>query len=290
MKKHQPGLAAILVLAMASVACGFIGTQPAVKIKTGAVQGAEIQLPMPEASATGVELKLRFIAGKLSLAPGATEGLASGRATFNAVELEPKTAVTGSSYTLYQGDPTGQAIPSIEGNILNEWTLQLADRPMSLNINAGPYTGSFELGALSLEKLTITEIGSQLKAAFSKPNQVEMSTFAFSTGGSDVQLKGLANANFEQMTFQSGAGNYTLSFDGDLKRDATVKIDSGMSTVNIIVPKGVNARVTFDGGLTSVEAKAPWQQNGSTYSLSGTGPTISITVTMGAGTLNLMAQ
>ncbi len=290
MKQHHSILAAILILVLAAVACGFINKQPAVKIKAGALQGAEIRLPMPQASAAGIELELRFLAGKLNLRPGAVEALASGKATFNAVELQPKTEVTGSSYKVFQGDPANQGIPSIEGDIQNEWDLQLADRPMSLNINAGAYTGGFELGGLSLEKLTITEIGSDLKAAFSKPNRVKMSTFAFSTGGSNVELRGLGNANFEQMTFQSGAGNYTLSFDGELKRDATVKIDSGMSTVNIIVPKGINARVTFDGGLTAVQPDGPWQQNGNVYSLSGSGPTISVAVTMGAGTLNLKTE
>jgi hypothetical protein len=53
-----------------------------------------------------------------------------------------------------------------------------------------------------------------------------------------VELKGLANANFEQMSFTSGAGDYTLSFNGDLQRDASVTIDSGFGTVNIIVPEG----------------------------------------------------
>ncbi len=290
MKNHHAILAAILMLALAAVACGFINKQPAVKIKTGALQGAEIRLPMPEASTAGIELELRFIAGKLNLRPGAHEALAAGKATFNAVELQPKTEVVGSSYKVYQGDPANQGIPSIEGDIRNEWDLQLADRPMSLNINAGAYTGSFELGGLSLERLAITEVGSDLKAAFTQPNQVEMSAFEYSTGGSNVELKGLANANFETMTFQSGAGNYTLSFDGELKRDAAVKIGSGMSTVNIVMPKGVSAHVTFDGGLTSVKSDGPWQQNGNVYSLSGSGPTITITVTMGAGTLNLKAQ
>ena len=60
------------------------------------------------------------------------------------------------------------------------------------------------------------------------------------------------NANFERMTFNSGAGDYTLSFDGDLQRDASVTIDTGAATVNIILPEGANAQVTFDGGLTTV--------------------------------------
>jgi hypothetical protein len=102
-----------------------------------------------------------------------------------------------------------------------------------------------------------------------------------------MELKGLANANFAQMTFTSGAGDYTLSFDGDLQRDARVTIDAGVSTVTIIVPEGVNAQVTFEGGLASVNAEDDWEQNGDLYTLSGSGPTITVTVKMGVGTLNL---
>ncbi len=290
MNKRFQMLAAALTLALVALACGFGSTQSGVKIKAGAAQKADIRVSMPEPSADGIELTLQFIAGKLTLAPGAADALASGTAVFNAVELEPKTEVSGSSYKLYQGDPAAKALPTIEGDIQNEWDLHLANRPVSLTINAGPYEGNFELGGLSLENLTISEVGSNLTAAFSKPNLVEMSTFAFSTGGSKVNLRGLANANFERMTFASGAGDYTLSFDGDLKRDAAVKIDSGMSTTTIIVPTGVNARVTFDGGLTSIKMDGGWQQNGNVYTLAGSGPTISITVTMGAGTLNLQTQ
>lgn len=117
-----------------------------------------------------------------------------------------------------------------------------------------------------------------------------MSSFTFSTGGSSMELKGLANANFERMNFSSGAGTYTLSFDGELQRDASVMIDTGASTVNIIVPEGVNARLTYEGGLSSVDAGAGWVKNGNIYTLSGSGPTITITTKIGVGILNLKTE
>lgn len=284
-------LAAALVLALVTMACGLININlPVTQIKTGPTQTVDIQVPIPGEPSTGVELNLEFIAGEMKLAPGASEYLASGTATFNAADFEPKVETNGSSYTLRQGDMMIEGIPNFKDNIKNEWDLQLANTPMSLNIKAGAYTGSFELGGLSLEKLAISEGGSDFRGSFSKLNIVEMSSFTFSTGGSNMELKGLANANFEQMTFNSGAGNYTLSFDGDLQRDASVTIETGMSTVNIIVPEGVNAQVTFEGGLSSVNAGGGWDQNGSVYTLSGSGPTITITVKMGAGTLNLKTE
>jgi hypothetical protein len=237
-----------------------------------------------------VELNLEFVAGELKLTPGSDGQLASGRAIFNATDFEPKVEASGSSYLLRTGDMKIEGIPVFTDDLQNEWDLQIANTPLSLNIQAGAYSGLFELGGLSLEKLAISEGGSDLTAAFSEPNRVEMSTFTFSTGGSSVDLKGLANANFEQMTFSSGAGECTLSFDGDLQRDASVKIDSGVGTLTVIVPEGVNAQVNFDGGLTTVNIDGGWVQNGSIYSLSGSGPILSIKVSMGAGTLNLKTE
>jgi hypothetical protein len=283
-------LAAAIVLALITTACGVNIKLPVTQIKTGPTRTVDIQVPMPEEPSTGVALNLEFLAGQMKLTPGASGYLASGTATFNAADFEPKVEAAESSYTLHQGSLKIEGIPNFQKDVKNEWDLQLANTPMSLNIKAGAYTGNFELGGLSLEKLAISEGGSDFTGAFSKPNNVEMSSFTLSTGGSKMELKGLANANFEQMTFTSGAGDYTLSFDGDLQRDASVTIETGVSTVNIIVPAGINARVTFDGGLSTVNAGGGWSQNGSIYALSGNGSTITIMVKMGVGTLNLKTE
>lgn len=95
-------LTAALALILVTLACGF--KPPVTQIKTGTLQGVEIQVPLPEESTTGLELNLEFVAGDLKLAPGASGYLASGQATFNAVDFGPKVESTGSSYTLSQGD------------------------------------------------------------------------------------------------------------------------------------------------------------------------------------------
>jgi len=281
-------LAAALIMSFVTMACGI--SLPVTQIKTGSIQGVEIQVPMPEEASTGVELNLEFVAGDLKLAPGANGYLASGKATFNAVDFGPKVEATGSSYTLRQGDLEIEGVPVAQEDLINEWDLQLANTPMSLNIQAGAYNGNFELGGLSLEELTISEGGSDLKCKFSEPNLVEMSSFTFYTGGSSLELKGLANANFAQMYFNAGAGDYTLSFDGNLQRDVAVMIDAGVGTVNLIIPEDVNTKLAFEGGLTTINIDGAWSQNGNNYTISGNGPGLTIMVKMGAGTLNLKTE
>jgi hypothetical protein len=285
MKTHKYILTAVLVLALVTVACGI--NLPVTNIQTGPTQTVDIQIPMPKESSSGVDLNLEFVAGELNLAPGASQYLASGTATFNVPEFEPKLESSGFSYTLRPSDPDIEGIPNFKGDLINTLDIKLADTPMNLNIKAGAYTGTYELGGLSLKKLAISEGGSDVTLAFSSPNQVEMSSFTYSTGGSKMVLKGLANAHFAQMTLSSGAGDYTLDFAGELQRDASVKIDSGAATVNIIVPQGMDVRLTFDGALTDVNVAGAWKKNGSAYSIPGSGPTLTLTVTMAAGTLNL---
>jgi hypothetical protein len=211
-------------------------------------------------------------------------------AAYNAVDLAPKLAASGSTSRLSTGNREIEGIPKFEDELINEWDLKLADTPMKLKIHTGPYTGAFELGGLSLERLEISEIGSDLIAAFSQPNHVPMSAFVLETGGSNMTLTGLANANFEQMSLESGAGTYTLSFDGELQREAGVDIDTGLSTLTLIVPAGTNARVIYDGGLSSVTTVGDWRQEEQVYTLAGSGPLLDIKIKMGLGSLNLKAE
>jgi hypothetical protein len=283
-------LAAVLVVSLVASACGI--ALPVTKIQTGPRQTFDIQVPLPEDSSTCLELHLEFRTGELKLYPETAPSgyLVSGSMIYNAADFEPKVDSVGSAYTIRQGDVKIDSIPVNQKELENEWDLQLATMPLRLSINAGPYNGNFELGGLALKELAVSEAGSDVTCSFSTPNLVEMTSFSYETGGSNLVMKGLANANFAQMTFRAGAGDYTLSFDGDLQREASVTIDAGLGTLNIIVPEGVNAQVNFDGGLTSINLDSGWVQNGKVYTHPGSGPSISIIVKMGVGTLNLKAE
>ena len=158
---------------------------------------------------------------------------------------------------------------------------------MNLEIQAGGYTADYEFGDLSLQNLKIADGAADVSLSFSKSNRVEMDTFRYSSGASNITFDNLANANFDQMIFQSGAGSYRLNFSGELKRDALVRIETGFSTLTVIVPKGVNAVLEIEGGLSNVDLGGDWTKTGSQYVLSGSGPTLRFTVKMGAGTLRL---
>ncbi len=143
---------------------------------------------------------------------------------------------------LRQGEAHGNTFVGFD-RVKNEWTLQLGSQTMALDIRAGAYKGTFDLGGLALTSLTVSDGASDVTLDFSAPNLEKMSLFTYKTGASNVTLKNLANAGFVSMVFESGAGNYRLDFGGELQRDASVVIRSGMSNLTLVI----SARPGRDG-------------------------------------------
>ena len=273
-------VSAILVLAMASMACGFSVDLPN-QVKAGPEVTDKITVADPKSDET--RLSLSFGAGELKLSSGA-DGLVEGTALYNVKEMKPEVIKDGTNIEIKQGNFDG--IPPFNG-MKNQWDLKLGSAPMDLTIDAGAYEGSMELGGLSLKSLTVKDGAASVNLSFSEPNLIEMSALAYSTGASEVKLSGLGNANFRKFDFDGGAGNYTLDFSGELQRDASVKVDTGLSDLTLIIPEGVDATLTMDGGLTDINLGSGWSQSGNVYSHEGSGPTLAIVINMGAGNVTV---
>ncbi|HET9589875.1 MAG TPA: toast rack family protein [Anaerolineales bacterium] len=273
-------IAAILMLALASMACGFSIDLPA-RAQAGPEVEESISVAEPESDES--RLTVSFGAGELTLSPGATN-LVDGTAVYNVPDLKPEIQQNGSSIEIRQGD--FKSLPPFD-NMKNEWDLKLGDTPLDLVIQAGAYDGNFELGGLALKSLTVRDGAADVELSFREPNQTEMSMLRYETGASDVRLTGLANANFSTLAFSGGAGNYTLDFSGELQRDAVVTIESGFGNLSLIVPEGMDAAVTVEGAALNVNHASGWAQNGQRYVQDGSGPTLTILVKMAAGNLSI---
>jgi hypothetical protein len=245
-----------------------------------------INIPVPDSS-DPVQLTIGFGAGELKISPGAQDALVEGTAEYNVADLKPETIIQGNQITLKTGDLQIEGLPVFGRRYKNAWDLRLGNQPMELIIDAGAYQGNSELGGLSLNSLSINDGASDAEWSFTEPNLVDMDLLQYKTGASSVELNGLANARADEVNFKGGAGNYILDFSGQLEKDMDVSIDAGISNVEIVVPQGVSAQLTFEGGLSNVNANGDWQKSGSVYLLEGEGPQITFNVTMGAGNLEL---
>lgn len=273
-------ISAILVLALASMACGFTVDLPR-QAKAGPDIKDSITVADPKSSET--RLDITFGAGDLSLTAGG-KNLVDGSVVYNIKDLKPEVTTTDGNVAIKQGNFAG--LPPFD-TIKNDWELKLGNTPMDLSVTAGGYSGQYELGGLALKSLTIKDGAADVELNFSQPNKSNMTVFRYETGASNVKLTGLANANFNSMSFNSGAGDYTLDFTGTLQRDATVSISSGLSNIIVVIPAEVNANVTVEGGLANVNAGSSWDQNNNIYSQTDSGPTLTFIIKMGAGNLTL---
>ena len=285
----RPLLIFVLILALTSMACSVTINLPESEAKTGPTVVDEILVEVP-VTGESTHLSLAFGAGKLKITPGVGDLLVSGNATYNISDFKPLVSVAGNRVRIEQGELELRGLPTFSSNLVNEWDLQLGQAPVSLHITAGAYEGSYELGGLAIEDLEISDGAADSRLSFSEPNLVEMSTLRYTTGASSVHLEGLANANFVDMYFRSGAGSYTLDFSGELQREASVTIESGLGSVRIVLPPGTAGTVKFEGSLSNVDISGEWERRGNEYVHSGDAPQITFLVKLGVGNLELRSQ
>lgn len=286
---QRPLLAAVAALTLAALACSVNLDLPNIRRAT---PGPEQTLTISEAApanAEVVDVSLQMGAGRLTLDSGAS-GLLEGEVRYNVAEWEPALTNTGTTVTLQQPDLDDVNLGLLGDEVVNDWNLTLGDVPMRLEVEAGAYEGALELGGVPLRRLQIRDGASSSTVSFDDLNPETMDQLVYETGASSVTLTGLANANFDEMEFRGGAGDYDLDFSGDLQRDTTVEIRVGLCDLNIAVPAGTNVRVEVDGGLSDVNTQGTWTASNDVYETSGSGPLLTIVVDMGAGSLTLVSQ
>ncbi|MBE0688388.1 MAG: hypothetical protein IH585_20535 [Anaerolineaceae bacterium] len=274
----------IFILLFTSLACSFNVNLPKVTTSNETTYAINEAVPQGQDSS---ELEIGMGAGRLNIM-GGSDNWVTGEVRYNVSLWNPEIHQTNYGIRIIQ--ETNKQIGIPDEKVINDWDIQLGDHPTDLEINAGAYQGNLDLSGIPLTKVRISDGASQGNIRFDTLNPVEMTSFHYSTGASQIEIIGLANTNTDSMVFDAGPGSYTLDFSGDLQRDMDIEINFGLGDVKIIVPKGVSAYVIVDGGLNNVELKGTWNVSGNEYNLYGTGPQLSFDVKMGIGNLQLISQ
>jgi hypothetical protein len=275
----------VMILALVSAACSLSFNVP--RTSTGEL----VSFPIDEKAQgknqeTNVELQVG--AADLSITSGSSK-LLEGEIRFNNPDWKPE--INRSDDGIVISQPRMEDMNFLpRGDSRNEWDLQVGSIPMNLTVKAGAYQGDMEFEDYAFTNFTINDGASESKITFSSPNKSEMEDLVYKTGASKVELFGLANANFKKMSFDCGAGSYTLDFSGKLTREAHVTINSGVSNIEILIPEGVNSQVNVSGGLNNIDLEGTWTSTNSSFSTEGTGPTITIDIDMGVGNVSLVSE
>jgi len=280
----RPLFAVLIVMLLASLACSVNISIPTMQV--GPTKTFNVNEPVP----SGVSLasvSLNMGAGTLILTGGAS-GLVEGTITYNVPDWDPKVTTTDNGVTLTQGEkPNITGIPT--SNLVNDWAMRLSNTvAMDLTIHAGAYKGTMDLSGLHIRSLSIMDGASQNKVTFDTPNPEKMDSLTYRTGASQVELDGLANANFSNMEFDGGAGDYTFDFAGTLAQDSSMTIKTGVSSITIVVPSDMAVTFINSGGVNNINTTGTWTVNGDTYTSGGSGHMLTIHAEIAIGTVKLV--
>lgn len=180
------------------------------------------------------------------------------------------------------------------GHGVPTFTLALgAGRPYALTIETGASDTEFDLGGLPLTRLVIKLGAGKNVTRFLEPNPQPMEVLDIDAGAGALDLRMLANANFGTMALNGGASAFTFDFGGTLRREATVRLTTGLAAVEIAVPGTTAARIKAEAMLGHIEAGDGFTTREAGYwtapAIAGVTPALSINANVALGTLRLRA-
>jgi hypothetical protein len=166
-------------------------------------------------------------------------------------------------------------------------------QPYMLTIETGASDTAFELGGLPLTRLIVKLGAGKNVMRFSEPNPWAMSVCDLDAGAGSMEIYSLANANFADMTLDGGAAAFTCDFGGTLQRDAYARISTGLSAVDLSVPRATAARIISEAVLGQLEARGGFTTREGGYwtdaALADGTPVLTIHANVALGSLRLHA-
>lgn len=290
MKKVPAGLLALLVsvLALAVAGCGPRPENRGSWREQGPFAPYTEKITVPANGSDVIDFELSFGAAEFQLAGDSIKPLAEGEVRYRSIDLKP-VVEHRSGYARVSQRTRRVPFPD---DWKSYWDLKLSTRyPMELDIAAGAFSGDFDFTGLRLRRLDMKTGASEGKVRFDKPNRERLDYMNIKTGASTLEMYGLLNANFDEMRFEGGAGDYRLNFEGPLRREAEVEIKAGVCDLTIEIPREVAARVLVRGALTSVSQGSFLVAGTREYvnsAYQGGREVLTIHVDMGIGSLSLL--
>jgi hypothetical protein len=246
-----------------------------------------IDVPFP----AGDPLELRIALGpcRVRIAPGAAGGWVTGRYRDPTGVLPLQVTLEGGHARLTQS-ATARSLPAAARPPSLDLELGTA-RPFHLVIEGGANETVADLGGVPLTRLTIRHGAGRTDLEFSAPNPAEMAALEVAAGGVAMDVRGLANANFAEMTVSGGAAQYRLEFGGALRRDGVVRLNTGVASIEVDLPAATAATVRSESVLGAIDVGdgfltrdgAYWNQAAAT----GQTPLLRLTVTSVLGAVKV---
>ncbi|MGB8657990.1 MAG: toast rack family protein [Candidatus Zixiibacteriota bacterium] len=134
----------------------------------------------------------------------------------------------------------------------NYWRLGFGDSiTISFEIDVGACDADFDFTGLKVDQLDMDLGASSVDVEFRKPNRERISEMKIDAGATKLKVSGLGNANFGNLAFDGGVGDFTLDFSGDFAHRAHADVEVGMGSLTILVPEDLGVRIRGESSFLS---------------------------------------
>ncbi|MEW6050744.1 MAG: toast rack family protein [Candidatus Zixiibacteriota bacterium] len=229
----------------ATLASGAVGGALEHKTETVVIHGAD-----------RLSMNCSFGAGELIINPGDIPDAARLNVAYDPrrVDYDVEYEVKGSTGYL-RLDSEWKRHRNVNTND-NRWDLVLPRKyPLDAKFEIGACDAEIDLGGLSLTELKLEVGAASGTIDFSRPNPERLREMRIEAGASSLKLINLGNANFEYLKFSGGAGSFDMDFRGEYHGESEAKIEIGLGSADIILPRGLAVRVETedDNWFSSVD-------------------------------------
>jgi hypothetical protein len=258
--------------------------------------GTETPIAVPYPDATDLHLRINEGACRLKIAPGAGDAWISG-AHRDPSGLRPLSiSKEGGTVRLSEQASTANTWEWLRSGhgIADVPTFDLAlgkAKPFRLTVEIGASANQLDLGGVPISRLAVRHGAGKTAIDFSAPNPHPMTLMEISAGAGSTELRNLANARFAELLVEGGVAAYVIDFSGALQQDAHARINTALSSVEIVVPATTAAKIATESPLGHVELGDGFTaKEGAFWTLAaidGRTPLLTISASMTLGSLTL---
>jgi hypothetical protein len=213
-------------------------------------------------------VEVEYGAGRLTVAPAAAGLLYSMEVRYDEARFRPVTEYDRAAGRLRLGvesrDQHGNG--RVRGNDQHA-SIGLSNAvPLSLQLRFGAGEAALELGGLALQELQLETGASSTRLDFSRPNRVAARLVRVHAGAAEMRVTGLGNARAQRFEFSGGMGETTLDFGGAWDRNATARIEMGVGSLHLRLPRALGVKIIRDSFMSSFDAGGMVRRGNAWYS------------------------
>ena len=210
---------------------------------------------------TSMKVSVEYIAGEIHVGPASRGLLYETRLKYDASQFRPRrswSAADGAGHLDIGFDGVGSdGDLDLDMDEDNHGFLNLAlspDVPTRLEMRVGAAMSRIDLGGVPLTRLKYHTGASDTEIWFDSANPQRMDRLDLAVGAAELEVRGLGNARFDELSFEGGVGDIRLDFTGDWQADATATIRMGLGSLTLIVPPDLGVRIEKRGFLAALDA------------------------------------